>query len=126
GDGSVLAPVRLRQDFHLLLVVPDGVEKTSTTAVYAAFDARAGADGYAGRRAAVLDALRTGDLAALPANDLASSPLAAELRGLGAFRADVSGAGPAVYGLFADIDQARAAAARLRGRGRTWVVPPAW
>ena len=35
------------------------------------------------------------------------SPLAAELRGLGAFRADVSGAGPTVYGLFADARRPR-------------------
>ena len=37
---------------------------------------------------------RPRDLAALPPNDLASSPLADELRALGAFRADVTGAGP--------------------------------
>ena len=56
----------------------------------------------AGRRAArALAAVRRPrDLAALPANDLARSPLADELRAQGAFRADVSGAGPAVYGLF--------------------------
>ena len=52
------------------------------------------------RRAAarvVLEVARAGraaDLAALPPNDLARSPLAARLRDLGAFRADVSGAGP--------------------------------
>ena len=55
---------------------------------------------------------RPRDLAALPPNDLASSPLAAELRAAGAFRADVSGAGPAVYGLFADRAAAERAARR--------------
>ena len=65
------------------------------------------------------------DLAALPPNDLASSPLSAELRRLGAFRADVTGAGPVVYGLFVD----RAAAERARDRldtriGETWIAEP--
>ena len=58
---------------------------------------RDGATGTSERRAALLEALagrRPRDLAALPPNDLASSPLADELRELGAFRADVSGAGP--------------------------------
>jgi shikimate kinase len=66
------------------------------------------------------------DLAALPANDLASSPLADELRELGAFRADVSGAGPAVYGLFHHRQAADAARRQLRSRGRIWLTAPAW
>ena len=62
---------------------------------------RAGLRGAARRAARALAAVRRPrDLAALPANDLATSPLAEALRALGAFRADVSGAGPAVYGLF--------------------------
>ena len=44
------------------------------------------------------------------------SPLADELRALGAFRADVSGAGPAVYGLF--DDRRRGARARALERAR--------
>jgi shikimate kinase len=46
--------------------------------------------------------------------------------GLGAFRADVSGAGPAVYGLFARREPAEAAARALRRLGRTWLSVPAW
>ena len=126
GDGSTLTAVDLRQDYRVLLLSPDGVEKASTAAVYADFDARGGADGYEERRGRLLGALAAGDLAGLPPNDLASSPLAGELRGLGAFRADVSGAGPAVYGLFDYPDVALAAQSRLRARGRVWIVPPAW
>ena len=62
--------------------------------------------------------------AALPPNDLASSPLSERLRDAGAFRADVSGAGPCVYGLFDDREQAEAAAEALRSEGQTWVVSP--
>ena len=100
-----------------------------TAAVYDAFDRRDGADGYAERRTKLQDGLaaaeRPRDLAALPPNDLASSPLADELRELGAFRADVTGAGPTVYGLFHHRRHALAAERILR-RGRTWITVPTW
>ena len=65
---------------------------------------------------------KRGDLAALPPNDLASSPLARELRDAGAFRADVSGAGPAVYGLFADRERSELLRASASPIGaRTWL-----
>ena len=48
-------------------------------------------------------------------------PLRDELRAAGAFRADVSGAGPAVYGLFVQERDAKDAAHRLRTRGRVWL-----
>ncbi len=126
GDGSRLSPLDLPLDHTVLLVLPAGEAKASTAAVYAAFDARNGAAGHDERRARLLAALAAGDIAALPPNDLASSPLADELRALGAFRADVTGAGPVVYGLFAEADAAREAAAALGGRGPVWIVPAAW
>jgi 4-diphosphocytidyl-2-C-methyl-D-erythritol kinase len=126
GDGTMLAPLHLPQDYAVVLVLPDDAVKPSTASVYAAFDARGGAAGYEGRRARLLESLGTGDLAALPPNDLASSPLAAELLALGAFRADVSGAGPAVYGLFRDPTDAAVAVRALGGRGRVWLETAAW
>lgn len=130
GDGRDLAPLDLPQDFWVLLVVPRAIHKPSTSSVYADFDRRHGPTGFDGRRAALLRALaqvrRPRDLAALPANDLASSPLADELRRLGAFRADVTGAGPAVYGLFHHRDPAKAAQRALKGAGETWLTAPAW
>jgi 4-diphosphocytidyl-2-C-methyl-D-erythritol kinase len=130
GDGTMLAPLDLPQDFWILLVLPKDAQKASTASVYSAFDARNGADGWDDRRGALLDALdrvrRPRDLAALPANDLASSPLAGELIALGAFRADVSGAGPAVYGLFHHEAHAKAAKRALRRVGRIWLTAPAW
>jgi 4-diphosphocytidyl-2C-methyl-D-erythritol kinase len=70
---------------------------------------------------------RPRDLAALPPNDLAGSPLAAELVRLGAFRGDVTGAGPSVYGLFHHRTAAdRAARALGRRVRRAWVTAPAW
>ena len=42
------------------------------------------------------------------------------------FRADVTGAGPAVYGLFLHGAQARAAQRRISPEGRTWLTAPAW
>ena len=130
GDGTELAPLDLPQDYWVLLVVPHAVQKPSTAAVYAAFDVREGWTGWEERRTALLDALervrRPRDLAALPPNDLASSPLADELRALGAFRADVSGAGPAVYGLFHHRATAKAARRALKRAGACWLTAPAW
>ena len=130
GDGSDLEPLELPQDYWVLLVLPKGANKKSTRDVYAAFDERQGADGFDARRARLVAALagvcRPRDLAALPPNDLAESPLAGELRALGAFRADVTGAGPVVYGLFLHGDQARVAQKRISPKGRTWLTAPAW
>lgn len=130
GDGSSLEPVLLPQDYTIVLVLPADVTKESTATVYRRFDARQGAQGFEERRGALLDALanvrRADDLARLPPNDLASSDLATDLAELGAFRADVSGAGPVVYGCFLHRRHAEAAARALRGSGRIWVTSPCW
>ncbi|MHB8644018.1 MAG: 4-(cytidine 5'-diphospho)-2-C-methyl-D-erythritol kinase [Gaiellaceae bacterium] len=127
GTGTDLAPLELPQDFWVVVLLPDDTHKASTASVYADFDA---GDGFEERRAALLDSLaavrRPTDLAALPPNDLAHSQLARELLDAGAFRADVSGAGPAVYGLFVHERAAHASAAAFESRGRTWVTAPAW
>ena len=123
GDGSTLERIELPRDYTVLLLFPNGAVKESTRAVYARFDREAR---FEQRRRYLLEALTTGDIASFPPNDLASSPLAARVTELGAFRADVTGAGPAVYGLFADARQAERAAGSLRGLGRTLVVAPAW
>jgi len=130
GDGSELTPLDLPQDYWVVLLLPRGAEKLSSGAVYAAFDERDGGKGFRNRRAALRRALdevgRAVDLAHLPPNDLASSSLAAELLELGAFRADVTGAGPVVYGLFQHLETARAARSAVKARGRTWLTVPAW
>ncbi len=130
GDGTTLEALALPQDFAVLLVLPEGAAKRSTAAVYAAFDERGGEQGYAERlemlRATIGAVRRPRDLAALPQNDLASSPVTAELLAQGAFRADVSGAGAAVYGLFHNTADATRAARALRRLGRVWVTVPAW
>lgn len=130
GEGGELTPLELPQDYFVLLALPRVTRKRSTAAVYEEFDRRGAAGGYEARRAALLAALeaieRPRDLAALPPNDLASSPLADALRDLGAFRADVTGAGPTVYGLFQHRAAAVSARRRLRLRGRTWLTAPAW
>jgi len=130
GDGTTLECVELPQDFFVVLLLPNGAHKPSTGEVYAAFDERRGDEGYEQRVAALHAALaivrRPRDLAALPPNDLAASSLADELRTLGAFRADVSGAGPVVYGLFMNRPEAVAARRALRRAGRIWITVPAW
>ena len=130
GTGTQLEPLDLPQDYWVVLVVPAGEHKTSTADVYAAVDRRQAGDGFPDRRAALEAGLtqvrRPRDLEALPPNDLASSPIAGELRSLGAFRADVSGAGPAVYGLFMHREPAAAAEREMRRLGRTWLTVPTW
>ena len=123
GDGSDLEPVDLPQHYAVLLLLPDGASKSSTADVYAAFT---GDRSFDERRAQLLAALEARDLAELPPNDLATSPLAQELADAGAFRADVSGAGPTVYGLFADRDQASRVRERFAERCATWLTAPAW
>jgi len=124
----VLTPLDLPQDYCVVLVLPHGAVKASTADVYRRFDERGGMRGFEERRAALAAALaaarRARDLAALPGNDLASSPLAGALLEHGAFRADVSGAGPSVYGLFLEQHRAQAAARTLETVGRTWVTAP--
>ncbi len=130
GDGSELTPLELPQDYWVLLLLPHGAAKGSTADVYAAFAERDGASG-AQERFAELDAAlprirRARDLTALPPNDLAYSPHSDDLRALGAFRADVSGAGPIVYGLFHHRRTAVAAGRAVASRGRTWLTVPVW
>jgi 4-diphosphocytidyl-2-C-methyl-D-erythritol kinase len=134
GAGERLSPLDLPQDFWVVLALPSQVDKGSTSRVYERFDLLGGGPGFERRRADLLHALaemrRPADLAALPPNDLAEASgagaLVTELRAAGAFRADVSGAGPAVYGLFTARAEARSAARRL-GRGtRAWVTAPVW
>lgn len=128
GDGTELERIELPLDYVAVVVLPDGVAKGSTAAVYDAFDRRNGAVGFEERRAALLHQLahvgHARDLGRLPANDLASSPVAEQLEELGAFRADVSGAGPAVYALFEHADDAKRAAATLSRAGETWTARP--
>ncbi|MEP6977704.1 MAG: 4-(cytidine 5'-diphospho)-2-C-methyl-D-erythritol kinase [Thermoleophilia bacterium] len=126
GDGSTLESLALPQDYVVLLVLPEGERKLSTAAVYEDFDRSDRAQGFAERRARLDAALAPPDLAAFPPNDLALSPLADQLLDRGAFRADVSGAGPVVYGLFEDRRAAAAAETELRARGRTWITAPEW
>ena len=128
GDGTDLERVELPTDYVVALVLPDTHSKESTEAVYRAFDGRDGAAGFEERRATLLDELarvrRASDLAHLPRNDLDSSSITEQFEELGAFRADVSGAGPTVYGLFEHADDAEIAARSLRRAGRTWALRP--
>ena len=130
GAGDELTAHELPQDYRVVLVLPHGAGKVSTAAVYQAFDERGGERGYGERRLRLAEALANvhepRDLAALPPNDLALSPLAVELLAHGAFRADVTGAGPAVYGLFEQREPALAAERELRRHGQTWVTATAW
>jgi 4-diphosphocytidyl-2-C-methyl-D-erythritol kinase len=126
GDGTHLEPLELPEDYYVVLLLPHGAAKRSTAAVYAEFDRREGYRGFDERRRMLRDALAHNDIGALPRNDLARSPVATELERLGAVRADVSGAGPAVYGLFREDAEATAAAAALRHLGETWICSPTW
>ena len=130
GGGTDLEDVRLPYDYWVVLVLPHEQRKESTAAVYAAVDP-ARTSGFTRRLKAFAEAVRTLEssiqLAELPRNDLAptaSRPTIAELTALGAFRADVSGAGPTVYGLFQSEDAAQHAERTLRREGDTWLARP--
>lgn len=128
GDGSDLSPLGLPTDYVVLVALPAGERKESTASVYRRFDDRRGYEGFDERRAELRRVLEGADVARdlshLPANDLAWSSLSDEFVRLGAFRADVTGAGPAVYGLFEDEPTARRAVASLHGVGPSWLSRP--
>jgi 4-diphosphocytidyl-2-C-methyl-D-erythritol kinase len=128
GFGADLAALDLPTEYTVVVLVPHGTTKESTAEVYRAFDARDRQDGFPERAAALERALEqvsaAADLAHLPPNDLATSPLARSLRELGAFRADVTGAGTAVYGLFESHGAATAAAEAMAHAGLAYVTAP--
>ena len=135
GAGERLAALDLPQDYWVLLALPRRARKASTGDVYTRFDELGGGSGFEERRAALHEALercrRPRDFAAFPPNDLAPAAgdgagLLELLRAAGAFRADVSGAGPAVYGLFQRRRDAVAAGRSLRRPARVWVAAPVW
>ena len=130
GDGTELERIVLPFDYSVVLVLPRDQRKESTAAVYLSVDPALGGD-FGARRSAMVNALRGLEsplqLAELPRNDLAtaaSAPTVAELTALGAFRADLSGAGPTVYGLFEAEADARQAERTLRRVGETWLASP--
>ena len=134
GVGERLTPIDLPQDYWVLVALPRGAHKASSGAVYLRYDELGGVPGFEGRRdalrAALASCVAARDLAALPANDLAAAAgrpaMVDELARAGAFRADVSGAGPAVYALFEHRPKAEAAARRVRPDARVWVAAPVW
>jgi 4-diphosphocytidyl-2-C-methyl-D-erythritol kinase len=132
GAGERLTPLDLPQDFWVLVAFPRSARKGSTEEIYTRFDRLGGSAGFADRKRALLEALegatRPRHFAAFPPNDLAQgeTTLADELRSAGAFRADLSGAGPAFYALFHRLEPAREAATRLRRVAHTWVAAPVW
>jgi 4-diphosphocytidyl-2-C-methyl-D-erythritol kinase len=129
GDGTTVEPAAVPRGYHVVLWLPEGAAKSSTGQVYRRFDAARGEVGFTERRAALIAALEgirgVTDLASLPANDLCPSPAARRLLELGAFRADVTGAGPVLYGLFTDRADASRAVETLSPSGRTWLTEPA-
>jgi 4-diphosphocytidyl-2-C-methyl-D-erythritol kinase len=134
GAGERLRTLELPQDYWILIALSRFARKSSTADIYERFDHMEGAQEFERRREAFLEALaavrRPRDFAVFPPNDLAAaagrSRLVDELLERGAFRADVSGAGPAVYGLFHHRADAARAARRLRTRARVWLVAPVW
>ena len=121
----------LPQDFVVLLLLPKGERKHSTAAVYDGVrPARRrgrlrGACSTAARRRSAPRAGRATSRSCRRTTSRARRTRS-ELRALGAFRADVSGAGPVVYALFHRRADAEAAERAFRRRGRLWITVPAW
>ena len=130
ATARTLAPVALPADYQVVLVVPrrrdEEVDRLPSTR---RFDERDGAAGFAERRAALLAALApvesARDLAALPPNDLASSPLAQELieRGRLPRRRHRAPARPSTACSSEPTMPARLPR-RSRDAGRTWLTRP--
>jgi 4-diphosphocytidyl-2-C-methyl-D-erythritol kinase len=134
GAGEKLTPLALPQDFWMVVALPKNAVKPSTGDVYRRYDELGGGARFGERRTALVEALTSAregrDLAGLPPNDLAEAAgrpaVLDDLCEAGAFRADVSGAGPAVYGLFGQQVGAEEAAAQIEARASAWVAQPVW
>ena len=131
GDGTTLEPVELPRSYSVVLALPPGAGKESTAAVYGSLPSTASRAGFDARRSALREALRAvlepQELGMLPVNALVPAPepaIGQLLHAFGAFRVDVSGAGPTVYGLFEHAEDARKARVELRALARTWLVQP--
>ena len=131
GDGTTLEPVELPRSYSVVLALPHGAAKQSTAAVYSSLPASDTRANFDARRRALREALRTvlepRELGMLPANALVPAPeptIGGLLRAFGAFRVDVSGAGPTIYGLFEHAEDARKAQAELQAHARTWLAQP--
>jgi 4-diphosphocytidyl-2-C-methyl-D-erythritol kinase len=134
GRGERLRALDLPQDYWVLIALPRFARKGSTADIYRRFDELGVPEEFETRRTRLLEALagarRPRDFASFPPNDLGAASgrpaLVDELYERGAFRADVSGAGPAIYALFQHRPQAERAARGVRARARVWVVAPVW
>jgi 4-diphosphocytidyl-2-C-methyl-D-erythritol kinase len=134
GVGERLTPLELPQNYWVVIALPRTARKASTADVYRRFDELGAGSGFAERRERLLAALArcsgSRDLAALPPNDLAEAAgrpaLVDTLAAAGAFRADVTGAGPAAYGLFEKHVDAERAAQGVAPEAEAWVARPVW
>ena len=128
GDGTELTPVSLPLDYAILLVLPArSGRRRPQMSTAASTSAEVLTASRRGARLCSRPSTASGearDLAALPGNDLVSSSFAARLESLGAFRADVTGAGTVVYALFEDVTDAERAAGVVGDIGKTWVTRP--
>ena len=121
GQGEIISPLPPLSGVSLVLLSCG--QKPSTAGMYSEFDRLTPGFSPPDSALAAADAISTGDMAVLSRsldNDFAFAypdyPKTAErLLSAGAFACGLSGAGPAVYGLFADNDAAKAAAENLNG-----------
>ena len=122
GIGEVLKPLPAPPEHHLVVVKP--VVGANTARIYRAYDERPERDTPS--VAAVVEALRAGDLTALATglgNDLAPvtrrlvpevGELEEALLGAGALGAAMSGSGTAVFGVFGSGEEAQAVVDGIR------------
>ena len=126
GTGATLEPVDLPQDYTVLLLLPAGAQQASTAEIYGRFDRE---DGFEERRARVLAVVEAGpaaDLASLPPNDLAGSPLAGRLLELGRSAPTSAVPGRRSTACSTAAAAAERAASRLEALGAIWIATPAW
>jgi 4-diphosphocytidyl-2-C-methyl-D-erythritol kinase len=134
GTGEHLTILDIPRDYAVVVALPRDAAKASTAEVYERFDELGGGADFERRRDELVHtavSVRTWrDLALLPPNDLGDAAgrpaFLDDLRAAGAFRADVTGAGPAVYGLFVHREEAQSAARAVADRAETWVTSPVW
>ena len=131
GFGEILESAPPMPDCRILLAMPVG-EKTSTAAAYAKLNDEGYPSSLGEMKSALaecdigkMSAAMKNDFETITGKDSTSELLKCKMKELGAEAAQMSGSGPAVFGIFGTQAEAKAAKEQLDGMAELYICAPA-